>query len=82
VTPPTPPRHTRPIPVAKVAAVDNTPTAKVTAYTLAAAGVTVLVSIADHLDITVPADVAAALVTILGFVAGYWKRSRPGDFDL
>lgn len=62
--------------------VDPTPTAKVTAYTLAGAAVTVFISIVDNFNVEVPPDVAAALTILLGFVAGYIKSSRPGDVDL
>lgn len=60
---------------------DTTPTAKVTAATLAGAAVTVLVSVSEHFGIDIPSDVAASLVVILVFAAGWIKRSRPGETD-
>lgn len=61
---------------------DNTPTAKVTAMSLAGAAVTVGISVAEHFGLDVPPDVAGALVIILAFLAGYGKKSRPGEIDL
>lgn len=80
-TPTTPvPRHTRPM--AKVVAVDNTPTAKVTTATLAGAATAILIFIAGKFDLDIDGGTGASIATLLAFVGGYWKRSRPGDFDL
>lgn len=62
--------------------VDNTPTAKVTTGTLAGAAVTVFISVGEHFGVIVPPDVAASLVVLLGFLAAYFKKSRPADTDL
>lgn len=78
---PPPSRHTRPIPKVQQA-VDNTPTAKVTTATLAGALVTVLIFISAQAGFEIDGGTGAALATLLAFVGGYWKRSRPGDFDL
>lgn len=61
--------------------IDSTPTAKITVGGLAAAATTVLISVADQVGITLEPDVAAALATFVYFGFGYWKRSRPADFD-
>jgi hypothetical protein len=62
---------------------DSTPTAKVAAGGLAASFVTVLVVASQDLfNYTMSAEVAMALVTIGGFVAAYFKRSRPTDVDV
>jgi hypothetical protein len=60
---------------------DLTPTAKVTAGALTGAFVTVLISVAEHLDIQVPPDVAASLVVLLGGLAAWYKKSRPSELD-
>lgn len=60
---------------------DATPTAKVSVGALSAALITVLISVADSVGITLEPDVAAALATIVYFGAAYWKQSRPGDVD-
>jgi hypothetical protein len=46
---------------------------KVAAGALAGAAVTVAVSVAGAFGVNVPPDVAAALVTLLSFAAGYLK---------
>ena len=48
---------------------------KVVASSSVGAIVTVLVALAGALGYTIPPDVAAALVTILVFAAGYLKRA-------
>jgi len=66
----------------QVTQVDATPTAKVTAYTLAGAAVTILISVAKSFGFELEPEVAGSLVLLLGFGAGYLKRSRPGDVDM
>lgn len=67
--------------VTKPTNVDNTPTAKVTAGVLTGALVTVLLSIAGRFNVELSGEEAAALVTLLGGVAAWLKRSRPDDVD-
>lgn len=81
MTLPDPPRHTRPIPKIQQTP-DNTPTAKVTTATLAGALVTVLIFISAQAGVEIDGGTGAAMATLLAFVGGYWKRSRPGDSDL
>lgn len=65
-----------------VAQPDGTPTAKVTAYTLAGGLVTILISVAKSFGYEVEPEVAGALVLLIGYAAGWAKRSRPGEKDL
>jgi hypothetical protein len=60
---------------------DNTPTAKVTAGVLTGALVTVLIGSFGRLGLELSAEEAAALVTILGGLAAWYKRSRPSELD-
>lgn len=66
---------------ANVAQIDSTPTAKVTAGSLTAALVVVLISVAKSFHIELEPEVAAALVAMSGTAAAYFKKSRPGDND-
>lgn len=50
------------------------PTAKVTTATIAGALGILLVWIAGELDHPISAEVAAAIVTVLAFAGGYFKR--------
>jgi hypothetical protein len=62
---------------------DGTPTAKVTAGVLSAATVTILIAVSHdvfHYDMS--ATLAGALVTVGGFAAAYFKKSRPGEHDV
>lgn len=60
---------------------DSTPTAKVTAGVLTGALVTVLLSAAGRFGVELTGEEAAALVTLLGGLAAWWKKSRPGELD-
>lgn len=61
---------------------DNTPTAKVTAFTLAGSAVTMITFMLAELGYELPAGVGAALATWIGFGIAFWKRSRPEELDL
>lgn len=65
----------------RVDQVDATPTAKVAAGSLAGAAVTVLISVAKSFGYELEPEVAGALVVLAYGVAGYFKKSRPGDVD-
>lgn len=52
------------------------PTRKVGATALAGSIVTIGVAIAQAFDVTLEAEVAAAITTLLSFVAGYFIRDR------
>lgn len=54
----------------------NIPTRKVSASALAGAIVTILVAVAEPFDIVIEPEVAAAITTLLSFVAGYFIRDR------
>lgn len=64
-----------------VTQVDSTPTAKVTAGTLAGALATVLIFMSQQFGIEMDAGTGAAIAVLLGYVAAYMKKSRPGDVD-
>jgi hypothetical protein len=62
---------------------DGTPTAKVTAGVLSAAMVTIIIAVSDDVvHYQMSPTLAGALVTVGGFVAAYFKRSRPGEHDV
>ena len=50
------------------------PTHKVSAVAVAGAVTTLLVFIASQFDLDISQEAAAALTTLLGFLAGYLKR--------
>jgi hypothetical protein len=52
-----------------------TPTSKVKAAGLAGVGGTLIITILGLLGVELPAEVAAAIVTLLAFGAGYLKKS-------
>jgi len=57
----------------------GTPTLKIQAVGFSGALVTLLVFVGEQTDIEIDATVAAALVTVLVSLAGYFKRNRnPG----
>lgn len=74
------PRHTRPI--QKVVSADNTPTAKVSTAGLAGSTVTILIYLGARYGVEIDGGTGAALATWLAFIAAYFKKSRPEDFDL
>lgn len=55
---------------------DRVPTRKVSASALAGAVVTILVAVAEPFGIVIEPEVAAAVTTLLSFVAGYFIRDR------
>lgn len=61
--------------------IDKTPTAKVTAGALTGAAITCILTILRRFEVELTMEEAAALVTLLGGAAAWWKRSRPGDVD-
>ena len=52
------------------------PTRKISAGALAGSIVTILVAVSEMFDVVVEPEVAAAVTTLLTFVAGYLVRDR------
>lgn len=73
---PKPPPIGKPVPAPKVSAPTKAPVPKVAAAGGAGIAGTLLVFIAQRAGVDLPPEVAAAIITVVAFVAGYITKDK------